>query len=101
MIEINMMGHRFKFQCEDDERTRLVEAANMVETQMLKLPKESRNERNLLMVSINIAYELLQLKDEAYHNASDMKAKIDAIHAILTNAIEQQTQQSSTETSVN
>lgn len=101
MIEINTMGHRFKFQCEDDERERLEAAADMIEQKMLELPKSSRNERSLLMVAINIAYDFLQLKDEAHHNSEDMKGKIDAIHAILTSAIEAQTNSDESKTSVN
>ncbi|MBO1924265.1 cell division protein ZapA [Thiomicrorhabdus sp. 6S3-12] len=89
MVEINVMGHRFNFQCEDDERKRLQEAANLIEQKMNELPKGSRNERHLIMVSINIAYDLLQLKEEAMHNSSDLKTKVEAIHKILTNAIQE------------
>ncbi|MBO1926080.1 cell division protein ZapA [Thiomicrorhabdus sp. 6S2-11] len=101
MIEINTMGHRFKFQCEDDERKRLEAAAEMIEQKMLELPKANRNERSLLMVAINIAYDFIQLKEEAHHNSEDMKSKIDAIHTILTSAIEAQSHSEESKTSVN
>ncbi|MBN2646914.1 MAG: cell division protein ZapA [Thiotrichales bacterium] len=90
MVEINVLGHRFNFPCAPEEKARLQKAAQLIEHKMNELPKANRNERALIMVAINIAYDLLQLKEETQEHGSDLRVKIEEIHLLLTQALQQQ-----------
>lgn len=66
-VDIQIMGHNYRVGCPDDGEASLKEAARMVDHAMTTIRQAGMvrsHERMAILTSINLAYELAQLRTE-------------------------------------
>jgi cell division protein ZapA len=81
-IEITILGRNYKIACEDGEREALLEAVAYLDGKMdeiKKAGKVSGTDRIAVMAALNIAHELLQLKQTSTQADSAIGGELDAL----------------------
>ncbi len=63
MLTLTLMNHSFEIPCEEDDKSRLIEAATLLEDKLDQLP-ELKGESKVLMVALNLCYDHLQLLED-------------------------------------
>ncbi len=66
MLTLTLMNHSFEIPCEEDDKSRLIEAATLLEDKLDQLP-ELKGESKVLMVALNLCYDHLQLLEDTKH----------------------------------
>ncbi len=63
MLKLTLMNHQFQVPCEDKDKAQLIEAATLLEDRLDQVPN-LKGEKKILMVTLNLCFEYLQLKKE-------------------------------------
>lgn len=63
MLTITLMNHTFEIPCKEEDKAQLIEAATLLEDKLDEM-KTLRGESKALMVALNLAFDLLQMKKD-------------------------------------
>ena len=93
-VDISLLGRDYSLACLPSERESLLAAVRMVDQRMLTIKNSGKiagNERIAVMAAIQIAAELLSMKDPdgplGNIAVGDFKRKIDDMHGLLDQAL--------------
>ncbi len=81
-ISISILGKDFTVSCPDEEREALMRAAKYVDAQMQETQRSGKTmgiERGAVMAALNIAYDLLRLREQSQATVSDMNRRVRAL----------------------
>lgn len=82
MLNLTLMNHHFEFTCTPEEKERLIEAATMIEDR-LDTVSHLKGESKALMIAINLAYDILEMKEESLQYTVHLENQIDeAMHEL-------------------
>lgn len=92
-ITIKILGKEYQISCAEDQTHHLIDAALLLDDKMKEIRFSGRViglERIAVMAALNIAHELLRMKDEMSHTAKDTDNKLQQLHEKLTSALNSQ-----------
>lgn len=95
-IHISVLGKEFAVSCPEDECEALNEAARYVDARMHEGQRAGRPvavERNAVMAALNMAYELLRLREQSTSVSQEWSKRIhqlaDRVDSVLREEFEQ------------
>ncbi|HWS13133.1 MAG TPA: cell division protein ZapA [Rhodocyclaceae bacterium] len=93
-LDVNLMGRDYRVACPPGEREALLAAVSLVDGKMRDLAERSRasGDRLLVMTALNIAHELLQLRQQAGGGMQEAQRRIVALRSRIDEALAQQEQ---------
>ncbi len=86
-IHISVLGKDFAVSCPEDEREALAKAARYVDLRMQEGQRGGRTvniERHAVMAALNMAYELLRLREQSVSASGEWVKRIE----LLTDKVE-------------
>lgn len=87
-LQLTLMNHHFEVPCEAEERQDLAAAAKLLEAKLDQVT-HLRGEHKILMVALNICYDLLSLKKDSLLYANHLEKQLeDLIQTINQQAAE-------------
>ncbi len=95
-VDVTIMGRSYKVACSDEEREDLMAAVAMLDRKMSEIKtagKVSSTERIAVMAALNMANELLQVKNASPHAPSSrvdlesMRGRMQSMQAVLDEAL--------------
>ncbi|MDA8361553.1 MAG: cell division protein ZapA [Gammaproteobacteria bacterium] len=99
-ITISVLGKEFTVSCPEEEREALVRAARYVDARMQETQRSGKSmgiERGAVMAALNIAYELLRLREQSQSAVGDfgrrVQALIDRVDGVLREEFKEQADQ--------
>ncbi len=99
-ITISVLGKEFTVSCPEEEREALVRAARYVDARMQETQRSGKSmgiERGAVMAALNIAYELLRLREQSQSVVGDfgrrVQALIDQVDGVLREEFKEQADQ--------
>lgn len=87
-VHISVLGKEFAVSCPEDERDALVKAARYVDLRMQEGQRGARPvtmERHAVMAALNMAYELLRLREQSVSTSSEWVKRV----TVLADRVEQ------------
>jgi len=81
-IHISVLGKEFAVSCPEDERDALIKAARYVDVRMQEGQRAGRPvavERNAVMAALNMAYELLRLREQSVLVSGEWNKRIHTL----------------------
>ena len=93
-LDVNLMGREYRVSCAPEERDALLAAVAYVDGKMRVLVEQTRasGERLLAMAALNIAHELLQLRQTSDSDLAQASHRMGALRARIDEALAQQEQ---------
>jgi cell division protein ZapA len=85
-VAIHILDREYLVACEPEERASLLHAASLVDGRMRELRNSARSatiDRIAVLVALNLAHELLGVKNEATQSDGTMSAELDTLKARL------------------
>jgi len=94
ILDVNLMGRSYRVACAPEERGGLLGAVALVDDKMHEIAEQTKanGERLLVMAALNIAYELLQLKQASGPDLEQTRNRISTLRARIDEALAQQEQ---------
>lgn len=93
-LDIKLQGRDFRVACAPEEREALLAVVAFLDWKMGEIAKQTKStgERLAVMTALNLAHELISLKEEpsAPIDAKDLRRRIQAMEASLDAALEPQ-----------
>lgn len=89
-VTVKILGKDYQIACAEDKTHHLIDAALLLDARMKEIRASGRViglERIAVMAALNLAYELLQLKDDMQHHSSDIDKRLEMMHAKLADAL--------------
>jgi cell division protein ZapA len=89
-VSINLLDRDFKLKCPVEEIKKLEAAGAYLNTKMQDINKGATTpgfERVVVMAAINVAYELLNLRQEKEGQSESVDARIKALHDKIDEAL--------------
>jgi cell division protein ZapA len=83
-VDIQIMGHDYRVNCPDNDEALILEAARLVDhamTTILQAGKVRSRDRIAVLASINLAFELAQLRAEVPHLRQTIQNQVQAIQS--------------------
>ncbi|MHB8254086.1 MAG: cell division protein ZapA [Acidiferrobacter sp.] len=81
-IYISVLGKEFAVSCPENERDALVKAARYVDARMQEGQRAGRPvaiERHAVMAALNMAYELLRLREQSVSESGEWSKRIQVL----------------------
>ena len=81
-ITVSILDKEYRIACDPDERDSLLESASLVDERMRKVRSSGRvigTERIAVMVALNIAHEMLDLKHNKGHDSQAISQRIQSL----------------------
>ncbi len=81
-VRISVLGKEFAVSCPEDERDALVKAARYVDLRMqegLRGVRPVTMERHAVMAALNMAYELLRLREQSVSTSSEWVKRVTVL----------------------
>lgn len=89
-VAVKILGKDYQIACPEAQTHHLIDAAMLLDNRMREIRASGRViglERIAVMAALNLAHELLILKDEIQHNASDTDKRLQVLHQKLAEAL--------------
>lgn len=83
MLKLTLMNHNFQIPCEEEDKALLIEAATLLEEKLDQVPS-LKGESKILMVSLNLCFEYLQMKKDAYQYSLRLDEQIEEVMSQIT-----------------
>jgi cell division protein ZapA len=92
VLDVNLMGRAYRIACAPEERGGLLGAVALVDDKMHEIAEQSRatGDRLLVLTALNVAYELLQLKQASGPELEQARHRVSTLRARIGEALEQQ-----------
>lgn len=89
-IAVKILGKDYQVGCPDEQTHHLIDAALLLDNRMREIRSSGRVigvERIAVMAALNLAHELLKLKDDIENTASDTDKRLQQLHEKLSSAL--------------
>ena len=89
-VTVKILGKDYQVGCPDDQTHHLIDAAIMLDNRMKEIRASGRvigSERIAVMAALNLAHELLKLKDDIKSTANDTDKRLAVLHEKLASAL--------------
>lgn len=89
-VTVKILGKDYQIACSDDQTHHLIDAALLLDNRMKEIRHSGRViglERIAVMAALNLAHELLNLKDEIKNTSDDTDKRLQVLHEKLANAL--------------
>ncbi len=89
-ISVKILGKDYQIGCPDDQTHHLIDAALLLDNRMREIRSGGRVigvERIAVMAALNLAHELLKLKDDIENTACDTDKRLQVLHEKLSEAL--------------
>jgi cell division protein ZapA len=88
-LDVNLMGRDYRVACPPGERDALLAAVSLVDGKMRDLAERSRvsGDRLLVMTALNIAHDLLQLRQQTGSGMEETQRRIGALRTRIDEAL--------------
>ena len=89
-VTVKILGKDYQIACEDEQTHHLIDAALLLDNRMKEIRASGRvigSERIAVMAALNLAHELLKLKDDMKHTANDTDKRLQLLHQKLADAL--------------
>ena len=89
-LDVTILGREFKVACKEDERDELMEAVTLLDRRMREIRdggKVSGTDRIAVMAALNIAHELIQLRQHGESDNSALAQHLQMLRAKLDGAL--------------
>lgn len=81
-MSISIFGKEFTVSCPEEERDALMRAAKYVDARMQETQRSGKSlgiERGAVMVALNVAYDLLRLREQSQSVVGDFNRRVQAL----------------------
>lgn len=89
-VTVKILGKDYQIACTDDQTHHLIDAALLLDNRMKEIRSSGRViglERIAVMAALNLAHELLQLKDDIKNTASVTDNRLQLLYEKLADAL--------------
>lgn len=89
-ITVKILGKDYQIACAEDQTHHLIDAALLLDSRMKDIRASGRViglERIAVMAALNLAHELLKLKDDIKRNSNDTDKRLQILHEKLADAL--------------
>tara|TARA_R110000787_G_scaffold58864_2_gene133686 strand:+ start:322 stop:627 length:306 start_codon:yes stop_codon:yes gene_type:complete len=90
-VTINVANKRLKIACPAGHESALLQAADEINKRLAQDTKKSHSakspEQALVMMSLNLAHDLIQARNELEHERDRMQSKIELLQATIEQAV--------------
>lgn len=89
-VTVKILGKDYQIACEDERTHHLIDASLLLDSRMKEIRNSGRvigSERIAVMAALNLAHELLKLKDEIDNNSNDTDKRLEVLHQKLADAL--------------
>ncbi len=89
-VTVKILGKDYQVACSDDQTHHLIDAALLLDNRMKEIRGSGRViglERIAVMAALNLAHEMLKLKDDIKTTASDTDKRLQLLHEKLATAL--------------
>lgn len=89
-VAVKILGKDYQVGCESEQTHNLIDAALMLDNRMKEIRASGRvigTERIAVMAALNLAHELLKLKEDVKNTAIDTDKRLQVLHEKLANAL--------------
>ncbi|MCB1948604.1 cell division protein ZapA [Nitrosomonas sp.] len=90
ILKVKIMGREFNISCSEQERTELLLAAELLEDKIQKIRKEGKiidSDRIVIAAALNIAHELLILRQSSGFDIDEIKRRIAGIRKKINDVL--------------
>jgi cell division protein ZapA len=93
-LDVIIMGREYRVSCTPGEREALLAAVNFLDTKMRDVAErtQSMGERLAVMTALNIAHEMLQLKQASGVDLPEIRRRIGSMNRRIEDALASQEQ---------
>jgi len=85
MIKVSLFDNTLDIPCEGEDCRQLQNAIELIEEKLTQIPTSMRNESRLLLLAINLGYDLQKLKRESLELNESFEQKVSRLLEIIEN----------------
>ena len=92
-LQISIMGREFRVACPEEEQAGLLEAVDYLNKKMLEIRDAGKIiglERIAIMAALNIAHEMLSMREGGAFDMGDLKRRMARMETIIDQAMAEQ-----------
>lgn len=82
-LQLTLMNHHFEVPCEDEDRADLSYAGELLNEKLNKVP-HLRGEHKVLMVALNLCYDLLALKKDSLLYSNHLEKQLEELMQMVS-----------------
>lgn len=78
MLTLTLMNHTFEIPCKEEDKSKLIEAATLLEDKLEQM-EGLRGESKVLMVALNLCYDYLQMKNDILRYCAHLDQQMEEV----------------------